>query len=118
MSVSGLTSTGDWQFGKGRALYLTRSDEINQNVVTRLRSFTDDWFLDISEGMPWIELLGTKGTEARILREVENRVLATRGVRKINRLRIVGIDTDREANIELRYTDIFNEEIDETVPLP
>lgn len=118
MRVAGLTAAGDWQFGKGKASYLTRSDAIAQNVVTRLRSFTEDWFLDISDGLPWFDLMGNKQTEQRILREVERVVLSTFGVRTITLLRVDGIDTNRDASIRLTYTDIFNTEINETVTLP
>lgn len=115
MRVSGLTSDGDWRFGKGRASYLRRSEAIRQNVVTRLKSFTDDWFLNINEGIPWIELLGSKQTQSRILREVESRVLATEGVRTITRLRLVEIDVNRSATIELSFVDVFDTSFDERV---
>lgn len=118
MRVSGLSAAGDWRFGKGRAVYLRRSDAIAQNVITRLKSFTDDWFLDIDEGMSWLELLGSKDNEKRILREVETRVLQTYGVRSISLLRVTNIDINRAASIELTYTDIFDEQINQTVSVP
>lgn len=115
MSVSRLTSTGDWRFGKGRADYVRRSDEIAQNVRTRIKSFTDDWFPNTNEGIPWVELLGAKGTRGRILREVEARVLGTEGVRSIERLRIREVDANRGATIELVFVDIFDERTDEVI---
>lgn len=113
MRVSGLTATGDWRFGRGKAVYLRRSDAIRQNVVTRLRSFTDDWFLDTAAGLPWFELLGERQTERRILREVEGIVLGTEGVRAIERLRLTRPGRNREATIEIDVVDIFNERFTE-----
>jgi len=118
MRVSRIDSNGDWTFGKGHANYLRRSDAIAQNVVTRLRSFVDDWFADIDAGLPWFELLGARNTRDRILREIERAVLATDGVRSIERLRIVEVDANRNARIELIYTDIFDERFSDTVVLP
>jgi hypothetical protein len=115
MRVAGLTAAGDWRFGKGRAVYLRRSEAIRQSVVTRLRSFVDDWFADIDAGLPWIEMLGTRNNETRILREIERTVLQTEGVRSIQRLRLTGIDQDRGATIELSIVDIFDQRLDETV---
>jgi len=115
MRVSRLTAGGDWTFGKGRANYARRSDAIRQNVVTRLRSFTEDWFLDVAEGSPWTELMGTKQTQSRILREVEARVLATDGVRSIESLRLISVDKQRHATIELSVMDIFDTRINITV---
>ena len=110
MRVSGLTATGDWRFGRGRAVYLRRSEAIRQNVRTRLRSFTDDWFLNVDAGLPWIEMLGTRGNTNRVLREIERVVLTTEGVRTIDRLDLVSVDEHRGANIEITITDIFNEQ--------
>jgi hypothetical protein len=115
MRVSRLTAAGDWTFGKGRANYARRSDAIKQSIVTRLRSFTEDWFLDTTEGSPWVELMGAKQTQKRILREVETRVLATDGVRSIESLRLVSVDKQRHATIELSVMDIFDTRINITV---
>lgn len=113
MRVSGLDSSGDWRFGRGKAVYLRRSDAIRQNVVTRLRSFTDDWFLDTAAGLPWFELLGDRETERRILREVETVVLGTEGVRAIERLTLTRPNRNREATIEIDVVDIFDERFTE-----
>ena len=118
MSVAGLSSSGDWRFGKGQASYLRKSDEIRQNTVTRLRSFTNDWFIDTKAGLPWIDLFGDKNPEARALREIERVVLSTPGVRIIEVLRVTNIDNERAATIELSVVDIFDERFDETVSIP
>jgi hypothetical protein len=118
MRVAGLTSSGDWRFGRGKASYLRRSDAIRQNVVTRLRSFTDDWFLDITAGLPWFALLGERNTERRILREVEAEVLGTEGVRAIERLRITPDRAQRTATVEITVVDIFDERFTDRITVP
>ena len=118
MRVSGLTSSGDWRFGKGRAIYLRKSAAVRQNVVTRLRSFVDDWFADINAGSPWIELFGTRGTrEQQILREVERVVLTTEGVRAINRLDLIEVDENRSATIQIEVVDVFDKTTSEVVTI-
>jgi len=118
MRVSGITAAGDWTFGKGRANYKRASKAIAQNVVTRLRSFTDDWFLNVDAGIPWLELLGNRGTERRILRAIERTVLQTEGIREITRLEIVRRDGQRGVTISIRYIDVFNQATADTVELP
>ena len=115
MRVSGLTVDGDWRFGKGKATYKRRSDAIRQNVFTRLRSFENDWFLDITHGLPWVDMLGSRNTRQRILREIERQVLTTEGVRAIDRLELVSVDDNRAATIQIAIIDIFDERYDETV---
>ena len=107
MKVSGLSKTGDWRFGRGRAVYVQDSDAIRQNVMTRIRSFAGDWFLDVTAGIDWIQLLGRPNSRNRILREVERITLATDGVVRITELGIDHNRANRRATIILSYDDIF-----------
>jgi len=108
MKVSGLDRFGDWRFGRGHAVYVQDSDAIRQNVVTRIRSFRGDWFLDVRANIAWIELLGQRGSREQVLREVERVTLATDGVVRLTHLDIVHNRIDRRATITLGYEDIFN----------
>ena len=107
MRVSGLDKNLDWKFGKGRAAYKRNADAIAQNILTRLRSFLGDWYLDTEIGIDWLTLLGNLGTEKRILRAVESTVMQTEGVLSIQELKIVGRDSNRGVKIQLQYTDVF-----------
>ena len=110
MQVSGLDKNLDWRFGKGRAVYNRDSKAIAQNVLTRLRSFKGDWYLNVTFGINWIELLGNLGTENRLLRAVESTVLQTDGVISIQRLGIIQRNVNRGVTIELQYTDVFTQQ--------
>lgn len=112
MAVRAITSDGDWTFGHGLNNYKRRSKEIEQNVVTRLKSFSNDWFADITAGVDWDRLFSTRGNQDAIRRAVEQSVLGTFGVRSIKRLRVVEIDRDRRATIEVSYVDLFDETIE------
>jgi uncharacterized protein Veg len=116
MSVAGITTDGDWIFGRGTASYKTKSDEIRQRVFTRLRLFTNDWFLDVTAGNPWIELFGSKNTQERILRTIERSVVLTEGVRSIDSLELIQVN-NREAQFQFSYTDVFNNQFTEKVEL-
>jgi len=107
MRVSGLDKNLDWRFGKGRAVYKRNADAIAQNILTRLRSFLGDWYLDTEIGIDWLKLLGNLGTEKRILRAVESTVMQTEGVLSIQELKIIGRDSSRGVTIRIRYTDVF-----------
>lgn len=118
MRVSGLTAGGDWTFGRGKANYKAKSQAVRQSVVTRLREFQNDYFADIGRGIDWITIMGQRGNQDRIKREIERRVLSTEGVRTIDKLEITQIRSDRSATIELRYTDFFDETylVQDTLP--
>ena len=117
MRVSGLDSNLDWRFGKGRAAYKRNADAIAQNILTRLRSFLGDWYLDTEIGIDWLTLLGNLGTEKRILRAVESTVMQTEGVISIQDLKIVGRDSNRGVTIQLQYTDVFAQQLLKTMEL-
>lgn len=100
---------GDWSFGRGRADYVKDSEAIQQNIVTRLKSFKNDWFLDIDAHIDWFDLLGRKGTQEEIKREVERVTLATEGVLRINKLQLT--KQLRSVTIVLDVTTIFDDRL-------
>jgi hypothetical protein len=97
-------------FGNGKACYVRKSDEIAQNVKTRVRSFQGDWFLDTSKNIDWWNILGQYNNSGTILAEISRVVLDTTGVVRIDSIEITDT-TDRDATIELTYTDIYDETV-------
>ena len=115
MRVAGIDSDSDFVFGRGKSSYKTKSSAIQQNVVTRLQSFTNDWFLDTEAGIPWLELIGTKGNLDAIKQVIAGTVLETLGVLTISRLDVVEDRKKRALKIYLTYNDVFNNNV--SVPL-
>ena len=108
--VRKLSNANDWVFGRNKADYIRKDLEIQQNIKTRLRSFKDDWYLDIESNIPWIELLGSFNKKREIEQEVKRVILATDGVLRINKLDII-VDNrvaKLEANIDTVYSQNIN----------
>lgn len=116
MSVSALDKNGDWTFGRGRSNYLRSSAEIAQNVITRIKSFKDDWFLSIDENIDWFTILGNRNNKETIRNEVSRVVLATEGVKTLDRLELIDAGS-RNLTIFLEYTDIFDEKFSKELGL-
>lgn len=112
MNVSGLDSKNDWRFGRGRALYLKGSQAIAQKVTTRIRSFKNDWFLDVEAGIDWLNLLSERGTNDKILREVERVITSTEGVLTLDSIDLKVNTVDRVALIYATYTDVYNSKLE------
>jgi len=110
MRVAGITSEGDFIFGRGKASYKTKSNAIAQNVVTRLRSFKNDWFLDIDAGSDWIDIMSSKSNTDNIKSAVEKSVLQTVGVKSISKLEIEEDRKNRAISIIINYNDVFDVE--------
>jgi len=110
MRVAGLDKHGDWRFGRGKALYIKGSNAISQKVVTRLRSFKRDWFLDVDAGVDWVQLLGSRNSEDKILREVERIIVSTEGVLQLTSISINTDRINRIATIYASYKDVYGTE--------
>lgn len=117
MRVSGLDENNDWRFGRGKAAYITRAEAIRQNVVTRIKSFATDFFLDTDACIDWIDLLGRRDTQDELSRAIESTVLATDGVTTITQLDISVKTSTRKATIMLSFGTIFDESITEEITI-
>lgn len=84
MRYRALTADGDYTFGQGSANFLVDSPAaVAQLVMTRLKLWTGEWFLDITEGTPWLtEILSAniKNTIPLYDHAIRARVLETQGV--------------------------------------
>ena len=117
MKVSGLDSEADWVFGKDKHSYKSGSDAIKQNVVTRLRSFYNDWFLDVDFGIPWLTLLGTRNNENQVKRAISKSILETTGIMNISKLEFVYTSDDRVLQVSVSYTDVYGTLTDENITI-
>lgn len=79
-----LDQNDDYSFGQGQVNFHKDTPEaVAQAVLTRLRLWLTEWFLDIEEGMPWVEgVLGKREKEAAD-NTIRTHVLETQGVTQI-----------------------------------
>lgn len=73
MTVRALDSSGDIvtsgeQFLTGYSAY-----EVAQNIRTRLKLFTNEWFLNIQAGTPWFDTTGSPGILGKNSRTASSR---------------------------------------------
>lgn len=79
-----MDSNGDMTFGQGLQNFSVGAQACAQNVVTRLRMFLGEWFLDTSAGTPWFQDI-LKKPENQPLSEADIKaaILSTTGVNSI-----------------------------------
>ena len=75
---------GDYTFGQGDDTWLINSPEaVAQAIKTRFELWYGQWFLDTTEGTPWIQsVLGKQRPEVYNL-AIRQRILETAGVSSI-----------------------------------
>ena len=83
MKYRALSSSGDFQYGRP-GIFLTDSPEaVAQAVLTRLKLFTGDWFLDVTEGTDYSnKVIGAHTQNTRDI-EIKSRILDTPGVAEL-----------------------------------
>lgn len=74
--------TGDYVFGLGSGFLINTPEAVAQAMRTRMRLFTNEWFLDKREGLDLDLILGY-GTQMTRDREVQRRIAGTTGFLRI-----------------------------------
>lgn len=104
MRYRALSPTGDYTFGRGSANFLINTPAaVAQAILTRLRLFTNEWFLDTSEGTPYTPKVLGKGTAGTRDTAIRNRILGTDGVTSI-----VSYSSELSADRKLTINAIVN----------
>ena len=106
MIIRGLDGAGDWQLGRGKASYLKGQDAVMLNIKTRLKSFLNDAFWNMTFGIDWLNYLGNKQTQVNVLLACRAMVLQSFGVTKIN-----AIDysmAGRQITVDINANTIFS----------
>ena len=83
MKVRKLTADGDYRLGHGdRDFFVDTPEGIAQNVMTRLALWQGQWFINTSEGTPWLQqILGKHHVVDQV---IKSRILDTPGVLAIS----------------------------------
>lgn len=106
---------GDWTFGGNRNDLIQGDDKIAQNVVTRIKSFKNDWFLDSEANIDWLNILSSRNNREIIIREVYRVAQATDGVWKVPSVDVT--TSGREATIKLNFLTINSKEYTQEISL-
>jgi hypothetical protein len=88
-----LDANGDYSWGHGQAdFWVDQPEAVAQAILTRLKLWTGEWFLDLSEGTAWMPNVPTAGDpgvvgaqSANAQRDIilQNRILGTQGVKSL-----------------------------------
>lgn len=84
-----LSPEGDLVFDELNNLVMIEgTEELAQRLSLAIRTRAGEWFLDTSLGIPWFELLGNKGAEIKIQREIRRVLLEDAAVRSVNAINL------------------------------
>jgi hypothetical protein len=79
-----LDSVGDYSFGGSlNSFHLNTADGVGQAVLTRLKLWEAEWFIDLREGTPYVGGILGKYTMETFDQVVKDRILNTQEVTEI-----------------------------------
>lgn len=80
-----LDEHSDYRFGNGRAdFYINNPTAVAQAILTRLLLVRGEWFLDVTEGVPYRTDVYGFGTSGKRDQAIKSVILETQGVVKID----------------------------------
>lgn len=80
-------TTGDLDLSTGTIVLFGGADAIAQRLLTRLKFFLGEWFLDTRQGMPYFQkILGQKRRRSLVDHIFKRAILTTPGVASVARL--------------------------------
>lgn len=107
--------TGDLIFP---IVWLTGIAAIVQGVTCRLRLFLGEWFLNLTHGVDWQDILGEKFNETLLYAEMQKQILATPGVIGIVTLSATFNNETRAANVTFVAATAFGNTPSTTLTVP
>lgn len=111
--VRRLSPKHDMTFGNGLADYAERAEAVAQNVKTRLLLLQEEWFLDLSAGVPWLQKIMTKPARLILANSIIKRtILKTEGVSGIVSYSTSYDRDTRILNIAATMNTVFGENVD------
>ena len=109
MKIRKIDTDSDILMGKGLSNYNLDDNAIAENIQTRIMSFLNDCWFDLTFGIDWFRLLGSRGTQTEIESTVRSCILGSYGVEKINSLSTEISTTTRTMSISGSIQTIFSE---------
>lgn len=85
MRYRALDANGDYTFGQNGQNFLVNSPQaVGQAVLTRLKLWAGEWFLDNTLGVPWLTNVIGFGTSVTYDQVIRDTIAGTKGVSSID----------------------------------
>jgi hypothetical protein len=108
MIVRRLDVNGDMTFGQGLANMARDAEAVAQNVRTRLLLLLGEWFLDTSEGVPYLEEIFVKPENLPLTEStLKARIVETEGIATLESFELDFDRNSRKVNIFCTVTTIY-----------
>lgn len=125
MSVRRLDSTGEPVFGRLASIITTGSEEVVVTLALRLKVMKEEWFLDQSVYVGWVDLgsgdpriFGGSADPRLLESELKRVILGTPGVSALLDFQLIFDHDTRRARVTGRVADVYGEALPIDLVLP
>lgn len=120
MSQLAQDDNGDILITNNRMSLVDGQAEVRQRLIQNLRTFLEEWFLDVNLGLPYLQLIFQKGTPPNIIEDYfKNEIINTVGVTELKSFDPVNLlEATRELEVKFSVSTPFSAQelgIEETV---
>jgi hypothetical protein len=105
--------TGDIAIENNKFILINGADRIRQNLLTRLRTYLGEWFLNINIGIPYYQDVFVKGLPiGQVTGVFKDEITSTPGVDELTKFDAEYVNSNRNLsiNFEVKYGE-------ETIPI-
>lgn len=101
-------TTHDMFVANGMIARRSGSEAIMQTLKTRLLLVRQEWFMDLSAGLPWYtKMTGKNPSLYKIRAYVASEIIQTDGVQELKSLELLYNNAERKMDINFAYVDIY-----------
>ncbi len=113
MSVYAINKEHDMFIVNGQVARYTKSDTVMQTIKTRLLTVQEEWFMDLSAGLPWYTKIMVKNADLYKVRNYLSReIIATKGVTSLVSLALSYNNKKRKVDVIFKYNDIYGKTLE------
>lgn len=113
MNTYAIDDNHDMYIMNGQIARVSKSDAIMQLVKTRLLTVQEEWFMDLSAGLPWYTKLLTKPTDLyRVRSYLSREIIATEGVDSLLSIELQYNSGERKLDVVFSYTDTYGNTVE------
>jgi len=105
-----LDEIGDYSFGNSQANFHQNTPAgVGQAVLTRLKLWVNEWFLNVEDGTDWLDQVLGRGTSLLYEQVIKQRILGTFGVTEITDFYTQFDPNTRKLNIQTTINTVYGE---------
>lgn len=108
MRVRRLDDGHDMTFGRGFGCIAEDAEAVAQRVKTRLYLLLGEWFLDTSDGMPYLQAIMVRPADVPFVEAVvKQRILGTEGISTLTDFQMIYSSLTRRIDISCTVTTVY-----------